>query len=75
MYPMFSVPLHAKVSCISLFRGGLSGRGKEGGGEAAQREKERQQLLAEIDEKKRKILREVEVRFTQSLRQSLEGYL
>ena len=26
------------------------------------REKERQQLLAEIDEKKRKILREVEVR-------------
>ena len=36
--------------------------GKRGGeDEAAQREKERQQLLAEIDEKKRKILREVEV--------------
>ena len=30
-------------------------------GSASQREKERQQLLAEIDEKKRKILREVEV--------------
>ena len=73
MYPMFSVPLHANVSCISLFRGGLSGRGKEGGGEAAQREKERQQLLAEIDEKKRKILREVEVRITEAVSEAVTG--
>ena len=41
------------------------GRGRGGGGEdAAMREKERQQLLAEIDEKKRKMLREVEVSHT-----------
>lgn len=52
------------ISWSLLFlRGGKREGGKEED-EAAQREKERQQLLAEIDEKKRKILREVEVCFS-----------
>ena len=53
--------------CLVLFtflRGESSQTSGGEKGSAAMREKERQQLLAEIDEKKRKILREVEVRET-----------
>ena len=57
MYTYMYIHVHETAPPHS--RGLVGGRG--GDDEAALREKERQQLLAEIDEKKRKILREVEV--------------